>query len=165
METRFCSNCRTELPAKADACPACGVFAGDVFDERSLRPRTRRGFLLTLIVVIAAVAAFTFWPKREAPAPAKSTTPAPKTRVVADRPGGARRATGATINEAEAIRLLRSHLSSTTTISNPCLVVMSHGPSKGDYFFTAYNRCENIRIGRWRVDGKSGAVALAKASG
>ena len=164
METRFCSNCRAELPANADTCPTCGVYAGDVFDERSLRPRTRRAFFLALIVVSAAVGAFIAWPKREYSPVAKPTAP-PKTRVVADRPGGARRAAGATINEAEAIRLLRSHLASTTTINNPCLVVMSHGPSKGDYYFTAYNRCDNIRIGRWRVDGKSGAVALAKASG
>lgn len=162
---RFCSNCRAELAPKDDACPTCGVFAGDVFDERSLRPRTRRSFFLALIVVIATVAALIAWPKRESAKLAeKSAPPPPETRVVGDRPGGARRASGATINEAEAIRLLRRHLASTTTITSSCLVVMSHGPGQGDYVFTAYNRCENVRIGRWRVDGKSGAVALAKAS-
>ncbi|MFL6244914.1 MAG: hypothetical protein ACJ74H_02735, partial [Thermoanaerobaculia bacterium] len=166
MEQRFCSNCRAELGPKDDACPACGVFAGDVFDERSLRPRTRRVFLLVFIVVIALAAAWFLIPtrflKRE-PAPAAKPAP-PSTRVVHDRPGGARRAAGASINEAEAIRLLRGHLASTMTINSSCLVVMSHGPSKGDYYFTAYNRCDNVRIGRWRVDGKSGAVELAKAS-
>jgi hypothetical protein len=167
MSERFCSNCRAELPAKAEACPACGVFAGDVFDERSLRPRTRRGFFIALFVVIAAVAAMTAWlamPRRESAATPANANPAKplSTRVVHDRPGGARRAAGANLTEAEAIRLLRSHLASTTSIVNPCLVVMSHGPRKGDYFFTAYNRCENTRIGRWRVDGKTGDVTLAK---
>ena len=128
METRFCSNCRAELPPKADACPACGVFAGDLFDERSLRPRTRRAFLIALVVIVAAVAALLIWPntpelvqnawqkRSEPPKPA----PVPqRTRVVNDRPGGARRAAGATINEAEAIRLLRSHLASTRTSPAP----------------------------------------------
>ena len=83
--------------------------------------------------------------------------------MVGDRPGkAARRAAGASLNEAEAIRLLRRHFSTTTNIANQCLVVMSNGPSKGDYFFTAFNRCDSIRLGRWQVDGKSGAVALAK---
>jgi hypothetical protein len=167
MNDRYCSNCRAELPPKVDACPACGVFAGDVFDERSLRPRTRWGFLVAFLVIAALAAAWFFIPnrpeiswQREPVKPAKPAPPA--TRVVKDRPGDARRAPGATVNEAEAIRLLRRHLASTTDITNGCLVVMSHGARDGAYFLTAYNRCEKIRIGRWRVDGKSGAVALAK---
>jgi hypothetical protein len=170
VNERYCSNCRAELGPKDDACPACGVFAGDLFDERSLRPRTRRAFLLALIAIVALAAAWFFIPnrpdipwQRERAKAAKAAPP--RTRVVTDRPGGARRAAGATINEAEATRLLRSHLASTTDIANACVVVMSHGPSKGSYFFTAYNRCDNVRIGRWRVDGKSGEVALAKTSG
>jgi hypothetical protein len=169
VKERYCSNCRAELAPKVDACPACGVFAGDVFDERSLRPRTRRAFLFALMVVIALVAAWFFIPNRpeipwqREPAPAAKPEP-PATRVVKDRPGGARHTAGATINEAEAIRLLRRHLAMTTSIANRCMVIMSHAPSKGDYYFTAYNRCETVRIGRWRVDGKTGAVALAKAS-
>jgi hypothetical protein len=167
MNDRYCSNCRAELPPKVDACPACGVFAGDVFDERSLRPRTRWGFLVAFLVIAALGAAWYFMPnkpdipwQREEAKPARPAPPA--TRVVKDRPGDERRAAGATVNEAEAIRLLRRHLASTTDIANPCLVVMSQGPRDGDYFFIAYNRCEKTRIGRWRVDGKSSAVTLAK---
>lgn len=165
MAERYCSNCRAELPEKTDACPECGVYAGDVFDERSLRPRTRRRFFVALIVAIAAVAAVSAYlsmPKPDPP-PVAKREPA-QTRVVGDRPGGARRATGARITEAEAIRLLRSHIASTTSVTNDCLVVMSHGPSKGAYLLTAYNRCDNIRLGRWRVDGKTGNVAPAKSS-
>jgi hypothetical protein len=99
-------------------------------------------------------------PWKKEPPPVKAEPIA--VRVVHDRPGGARRASGAKINEAEAMRLLRRHLATTVSIPIACLAVMSHGPSKGDYFFTALNRCDSIRLGRWRVDGKSGAVALAK---
>jgi hypothetical protein len=169
-ETRYCSNCRAELPRDVDACPECGVYAGDLFDERSLRPRTRGGFAIALIAAVVLAAGTAAWlsmpePPRlpwqkSEPAPVKRTPP--DVRVVGDRPGSARRAAGAKINEAEAIRLVRRHLVTTTNIANPCLVVMSNGPRKGDYYCTAFNRCDSLRMGQFRVDGKTGAVALAK---
>lgn len=171
-DARYCSNCRAELARDVDACPACGVYAGDLFDERSLKPRTRRGFWLALIGVIVLTGGMTAWlsqqetlpqmpwQKKATPAPVKRTPP--ELRVVGDRPGTARRAAGAKINEAEATRVLRRHLVSTTNIANPCLVVMSNGPRKGDYFFTAFNRCDSIRMGKFRVDGKSGTVTLSR---
>ncbi|MDP9192736.1 MAG: zinc ribbon domain-containing protein [Acidobacteriota bacterium] len=169
-DARYCSNCRAELPRDADSCPACGVYAGDLFDERSLRPRTRRGFAVALIVVIALAVATAVWltlpePPRlpfQKSEPARVKQTPPDVRVVGDRPGRARRAAGAKINEAEAIRLVRRHLVATTTIANACLVVMSNGPRKSDYYFTAFNRCDSLRMGQFRVDGKTGAVALAK---
>jgi hypothetical protein len=168
---RYCSNCRAELTENVDACPECGVYAGDLFDERSLRPRTRRGFAIALVVAVLVAAGTAFlltmpeppklpWEKKE-PTVVKRTPP--EVRVVGDRPGSAaRRAAGAKINEAEAIRLVRRHLVSTTNIANPCLVVMSNGPRSGDYYFTAFNRCDSTRMGRFRVDGKTSAVSLAK---
>jgi hypothetical protein len=169
-DARYCSNCRAELPRDVDSCPECGVYAGDLFDERSLRPRTRRGFAIALIVAIALAVATAVWlsmpepPKlpfqKSEPARVKQTPP--DVRVVGDRPGNARRAAGAKINEAEAIRLVRRHVVTTTNIANPCLVVMSNGPRKSDYYVTAFNRCDSLRMGQFRVDGKTGAVALAK---
>jgi hypothetical protein len=170
-ETRYCSNCRAELPRDVDSCAECGVYAGDLFDERSKRPRTRRGFWLVLVAVIALTAGMTAWLstqkalpqmpwQKSEPPPVKNTPP--ETRVVGDRPGHTRRAARAQINEAEAIRLVRRHLVTTTNIANPCLVVMSNGPKAGHYFCTAFNRCDSLRMGKFRVDGKTGAVALAK---
>jgi hypothetical protein len=170
-DTRYCSNCRAELPADADSCPECGVYAGDLFDERSLRPRTRRGFAYAFIAALIVAGGTTAWlsmsdpPKLpwEKKEPVRVQRTPPQVRVVGDRPGkAARHAAGARVNEAEAIRLLRRHFSTTTNIANQCLAIMSNGPSKGDYFFTVFNRCDSIRLGRWQVDGKSGDVALAK---
>jgi hypothetical protein len=160
-EPRYCSYCRAELPAKADACPECGVYAGDLFDERSLRPRTRMTFVLALLAVIAVVVAFLIW-QQKTPVAEKKEAPPMSTRVVGDRPGGARRAARAAINEAEATRILRRHLVATTSITSACIVLMSHGPQQGAWIFSAFNRCERTRIGRWRVDGKSGEASLAK---
>ncbi|HEX6639484.1 MAG TPA: hypothetical protein VF215_00150 [Thermoanaerobaculia bacterium] len=162
-EPRYCSNCRAGLPEKADACPECGVYAGDLFDERSLRPRTRMTFVLALLGVIAVVAAFLIWQQKKPADPAKEvTSPPPSVRVVGDRPGSTRRAARAAINEAEATRILRRHLVATTSIASACLAIMSHGPQRGAYVFSAFNRCERTRIGRWRVDAKTGEASLAK---
>jgi hypothetical protein len=78
-------------------------------------------------------------------------------RVVSDRPGGARKAAGATVNEAEAIRLLRRHLVAAGTKSE-CIAISSQGSAGNSYRFTAYDGCAQVRMGRWTVDGRSGAV-------
>lgn len=86
-----------------------------------------------------------------------STTvrPAKPIHVVHDRPGGARSGAGATITEPEAILRLRRSLG----LTPDCIAILSHGFRDGGYDLTAVNRCDGTRLGRWRVDGKSGAVS------
>src|SRR5687768_14995325 len=60
-DPRFCTNCRAELPAKADACPVCGVFAGELYDERMHRPRTRFAMFATLLILALAAAGAAIW--------------------------------------------------------------------------------------------------------
>ncbi len=76
-------------------------------------------------------------------------------RVVHDRPGGARTGAGATISEPEAILRLRRSLN----LPQNCIAILSHGFHGGAYDLMAVNRCEGTRLGRWYVDGKSGAVS------
>jgi hypothetical protein len=155
-DTRFCTNCREEIPPRDETCPACGLFAGDVFDGRM--PRSpRRGRWVIGFVLFALVVAGLGWLILERRArPAELTEPAP-IRVVSDRPGGTRRAAGAAINEAEAIRILRRHFVS-TGIASECIAMSSQGFRQGNYHLTAINRCEETRLGRWTVDGKTEEV-------
>jgi hypothetical protein len=165
MTERYCSNCRAELSAKATACPACGVFAGDVYDGRKPRPPKRPSGVLFFILVVAILGGAAWWlyqQQLQADAPTVVTPPLPSAHVVADRPGGARRAPGAIISEAEAIRILRRYLVETLKISDACLAVMSANPGQGSYLLTAINGCEHTRLGRWRVDARTSAVARAK---
>lgn len=163
-DDRYCSNCRAELPPNADSCPECGVYAGDVFDGRIRREKkpSSWGFWTFVLLLAIGAAAYAVWmnvrPERQAPREV-----APETRVVKDRPGGARKAKGASVNEAEAIRLLRRHLVETKNINNDCLALLSAGNRKGGYVFNVYDRCGDVRLGRWRVDGKSGAVSAASS--
>ena len=83
-------------------------------------------------------------------------------RVVKDRPGGARRAEGAAISEPEAMLLLRR---SFTTVKSDCLAILGHGYRDGAYEMTVMNRCEQTRLGRWRVDGRTKAVSPAAPGG
>ena len=157
---RYCSNCRAALPDDVESCPACGVFAGDLYDERVHRPKTRFApFLLLFLIALGAAGAAYWWNTRGAPpAPWKKEAPpveAPSTRVVRDRPGG-------NVNEVEAIRIVRRHLVSTTGTKTDCIAILGHGMQKGGYVVTAVNRCENIRLGKWRVDQKSGEVTRAR---
>ena len=157
MEERFCSNCRAEVPPKAGTCPACGVFAGEVFDGTLPRKRSR-GILWFVAVLVLGAAAFAAW--KFLPALRGDSTPSrpPEVRVVGDRPGGARRGSGAKLSEAEAIRLLRRHIVTANEIGADCVVTMSGGFDKGAYVLTAVDRCGHTRLGRYRVDGKTGAV-------
>jgi predicted nucleic acid-binding Zn ribbon protein len=157
-DERYCSNCRAALPEDADSCPECGVYAGDLYDERMHRPKTRFApFLFLLVLALAAAGAAVWWNTRgtvpwQKPAPAPAV---PSTRVVRDRPGG-------NVNEAEAIRLVRRHLVATAGIKTDCVALLGHGFTGGGYVVTANNRCENTRLGKWRVNVKTGEVTRAR---
>ena len=161
---RLCSNCRAVLPDDADSCPECGVYAGDLYDERVHRPKTRFGlFALLLALALGAGGAAVWWNARQGLPDTKAKTgEAPSVRVVGDRPGGARRAPGAVVNEAEAIRLVRRHLVETRGLRADCIAILGQGSRDGAYVVNAHDRCESTRLGRWRVDGKSGAVTPAR---
>jgi hypothetical protein len=80
--------------------------------------------------------------------------------VVGDRPGGARRAPGAAINEPEAVKTLRHYFASQEhPIKSECIAVISKGFRDGHYTFDVVNSCERSRLGRWRINAKSGAVS------
>lgn len=160
MTERFCSNCRAELPDKADACPECGVFAGDLFDGKMPREKTPSnwGFWAAMLLLASIAAGYAVWMNRRPEKPVRKEKP-PEVRVVGDRPGGARRAPGAKVTEAEAVRLLRRHFVATRNIKNECLVTMSAGGEK--YVFNVFDRCADVRLGRWKVDAKTGDVKAA----
>jgi hypothetical protein len=163
-EDRFCSNCRAELPEEADSCSECGVYAGDLYDERVHRPKTRFALFATLLALAVIAGGAAVWWNAQDALPQKKKAPAetPSVRVVGDRPGGARRAPGAVVNEAEAIRLVRRHLVETKDIKTDCVAILGQGFRNGTYTVNAHDRCASVRLGRWRVNGKTGAVAPAR---
>ncbi len=93
--------------------------------------------------------------------PTELTTPRP-VAVVTDRPGGSRRAAGAVVNEAEAIRLVRRHLVA-KGIRNECIAISSQGVRGKEYRLTAVDSCEQTRLGRFVVDGRTQGVRSAGA--
>lgn len=158
-ESRYCTNCRAELPRGADSCPACGVFAGDVFDGTWPPRRTRTGLWLTLLAVALLLAGAAAWLARNGVR--EETTPAPElpsTKVVAGRPGGSRLAAGAKVTEAQAVRLLRRRLVESKKIRNDCIALLGVRGGAA-YTFIAHDRCAGVRLGRWRVDPRSGEAS------
>lgn len=162
-ETRYCMNCRAELPPRATVCPSCDVYAGDVYDGRApahvRARRRRRAFLsIALLFIAGGTAALLYWrpelierfvPQKYRPPVVDTSTPV---RVVGDRPGGARRGSGASITEPEAIlRLRRALVTSSQPTKTECLAITSQGFRQGAYNLTAFDTCEGTRLGQWRV--------------
>ena len=146
--TRFCSNCRAELPAGVDTCPACGVYAGDVFDGKMPKQKRSNAWVFVVLLIAAAGAGgWWFWYTRYGQFPKPDTGPI---RVVGDRPGG-------NVGEAKAVLTLRHHLALQT--KSECLALVSRGFTNGYYTFDAVDSCHGSKLGRWRVEAKSGAVS------
>ncbi len=157
-DERYCRNCRTLIPRGANTCPACGVYAGDVFNGKiSKQRRKSSGAWIVLLVLIAAGAA-AYWYRTQRPKiPRADTGPV---RVVGDRPGGALRAPGAAINEPEAMMTLRHYFAKQESpVKSECIAVMSKGYRGDQYLFEVVNSCKHARMGRWKVNGKTKAVS------
>lgn len=156
-EERYCSNCRAAIPPKESVCPACGVYAGDLYDARVHRPRTRFTLFGTLLVLaLAGGGAAIWWNTRTAlPERGIPKSEAPRTRVVRDRPGG-------NVGQAEAIRLARRHLVATLGVKSECVAILGRGFRGGGYVVSAHDRCSDTRMGQWRVDARSGEVSRAR---
>jgi hypothetical protein len=151
---RYCSNCRTQIPSGTNTCPACGVYAGDVFDGKvpKQRRKSSRASIVILVLIAAGAAAYWYWLQRPR-LPRADTGPV---RVVGDRPGGARRAPGAAINEPEAVKTLRHYFAAQEhPIKSECLAVISKGFLDGNYTFDAVDSCDRTRLGRWKVNAKT----------
>ncbi|HEX7809591.1 MAG TPA: zinc ribbon domain-containing protein [Thermoanaerobaculia bacterium] len=156
---RYCSNCRAELPDKATNCPECGVYAGDLFDGKFKREkRPVSAGLLALLFLAMIGAGYAVWMNRFRKEPEVPKPDAPPTRVVKDRPGRVQRGRNAKVTEAEAIRILIAHLVETRGLKKECVVVMSNGYRDDTYRLTAFNHCEQTRLGKWQVTGRTGEV-------
>jgi hypothetical protein len=161
-EERYCATCREVLPAGAAWCEKCGADVGQVFDGKMPRRKSssRARILALLVVVAAAVAVFLYRDDVRIPnilrsSPKFDTGPV---RVVGQRPGGTHRAPGAKLSQPEAIRTLREYLVAHNDIKSECLAVAARGFSKGAYTLDAVDSCHTTKLGRWRVDGRTGEV-------
>gem|GEM_PF-2363805 len=147
-DERFCSNCRAELPKGTAVCPACGVYAGDVFDGRLPRPKRPYGtFIIAILGVIAIFALaslFVHWPSYVPSKPLQSHTIAPRAKSL---PG-----------EAGAMLAIRQRLVS-DQVPNECLALMSKGVHDGAYVIRAVDRCRHQQLGDWKVDAKSHEIS------
>jgi hypothetical protein len=142
-EERYCTNCRALIPERESVCPACGVFAGDVFDGNF--PKRKRSYAWILTVVVIALAGAGFWyavKSTEAP-------PAPRKRVpfVAKAPK----------NEREAIDAVRRYLNSTGA-KNECVALIGKGSADASYFVNAVDHCAHKPLGQYVVAAKNGKV-------
>ena len=158
---RSCENCGARVPAGATSCPDCGVYAGDYVDGAVVQPRKPRyRFWISTLIVVVILAALSFLLLKREIVSSNDVHLVYRqpVRVVHDRPGGAHRAKGAQISEAEATMLLRRHF---VNIKSECVAILSDGYRDGGYMMNVVNGCDHTRLGRWRVDGQTKAVTPA----
>jgi hypothetical protein len=131
----------------------------EIFDGRIRRPERRRRSPVPWIAALLLAAAAGLWFVREdLPIPGRSSIRMGPAKVVRQRPGGSRKASGATLNEPEAVMALRRHFIA-GGIKSECIATVSRGSQSGAYAFDVIDRCQERRLGRWRVDGTTGAVS------
>jgi len=141
MEERYCTECRAAIPEGESVCPACGVYAGDVFDGKLPRKRRAWGWVGWIGVLVAVgIAALFFWPE-----------PSQRTYTVK------RIAPHAIKDQRDAMRTLRQFLT-TSERDEKCVALISKGKSGADYVIAAVDRCKHAQLGTFVVEGKSGAV-------
>jgi hypothetical protein len=58
---------------------------------------------------------------------------------------------------------VRRHVVATLGLKSECVALMGGGFRQRDYVVTAFDSCSATRLGKWRVDGKTGAVARDRA--
>lgn len=135
------------------------MYAGDLFDGKIRREKKPVSALLLALLLLAVIAAgYAVWMNRFRREPEVPRPQAPPVRVVKDRPGGAHRAGNAKLTEAEAMRILVAHLVETRGVKTECVVVLSNGYRDDTYRLTAFNHCDQTRLGKWQVSGRTGKV-------
>ena len=128
-----CTNCGARIPRDAGTCPECGVFARVLKPSRP--PRRIWPWIVLVVLVAVGVGVTQFVLMRPE---------APKSR---SKPVAAR------VDERQAILRLQQ------SFEKPeCVAILSKGMHDGAYDFVAVNRCDGTKLGRWRVDQKTGAV-------
>jgi hypothetical protein len=136
-------------------CEACGADAS-VAKRTDRKPRTWWPWIV-VVLIAAAVGAWMYAP-HPTELPRTDTGPV---RVVKQRPGGSAKGSGAALTQPEATVTLRRHF--TARAENPikgsCLAIASRGFADGAYAFDVFDSCAKSRLGRWKVDGKTGAVS------
>lgn len=139
MEERFCSECRAAIPKGESVCPACGVFAGDVFDGRLPRKR-RAGWVWVAGVFVVAGLAGWMWLGYEPP---KKTHLVYRVKLP--------------LSERDAMQTLRRFLT-TSERDVQCVALIGKGRSGDDYLISAVDRCKHAQLGQFAVDAKTAAV-------
>lgn len=132
------------------------MFAGDVFDGRIPGRRWRWVRRTVLIAMLAGAGTLWFVLKDRDLTPLLRSGARGEARPKA-RPVTPLR-TGRVTTHAQAVRALRRHLIATKGIANDCLVMKSEGLTEGVWVITVLDRCESLRLGRFRVDAATGRV-------
>jgi len=138
MEERYCTECRAAIPKGESVCPACGVYAGDVFDGKLPKQRRRWPWAVAIVAAIIALAWFIPVEDRR-----------PRLSIVPKK---------SVTSEHDAMIALRQFL---TTSERPsqCVALIAKAHSGNAYVISAVDRCKHTQLGQFAVDSKGNVTA------
>jgi predicted nucleic acid-binding Zn ribbon protein len=141
MEERYCTECRAAIPEGERVCPACGVYAGDVFDGKLPRQRRSRAWWWLALIVVAAAAAWMFapWPRETKPR-----------RLLVVRPHVVK-------DQHDAMTTLR-HFLTTSERGERCVALIAKEHDGDKYVIAAVDSCKHVKLGTFAVDAKTAKV-------
>jgi predicted nucleic acid-binding Zn ribbon protein len=142
MDERYCTECRAAIPKGESVCPACGVYAGDVFDGKLPKQRRLRAWWWLALIVIAAAGAWMFapWPLETRP-PRK--LPIVRPHVIKD--------------QRDAMTTLR-HFLTTSERNERCVALIAKEHDGAKYVIAAVDSCKHLKLGTFAVDAKTATV-------
>jgi predicted nucleic acid-binding Zn ribbon protein len=142
MEERYCTECRAAIPEGVSVCPACGVYAGDVFDGKLPKQRRSRAWWWLALIVVAAAAAWMFapWPNETHP---RRKPPVVRPHVIKD--------------QRDAMTTLR-HFLTTSERDERCVALIAKEQGRDKYLIAAVDSCKHVKLGTFAVDVKTAKV-------
>lgn len=138
MEERYCTECRALIPEKETVCPACGVFAGDIFDGKLPRKKRSHAWWIIPLLLLGGVIAFLVMKESDVIAPKRATsTQQRKLRFP--------------LSQTDAMTALRRFLT-TPERSERCVALIAKHSEATTYIITAVDSCKHVKLGDFAVD-------------
>jgi hypothetical protein len=143
MEERYCTECRALIPEKETVCPACGVFAGDVFDGKLPRKKRSHAWWVVPLLMLGALVAFILMREPVHVIPANRVHLVRRLRLP--------------LSQTDAMTALRSFLT-TSDRSERCVALIAKRKTGDQYVIAAVDSCKHVKLGDFAVDAKNAHI-------
>lgn len=143
MDERYCTECRALIPEKESVCPACGVFAGDIFDGKLPHKKRSHAWWIIPLLLLGGVIAFVVMKETDVITPRRTHLIERKLHFP--------------LSQADAMTALRRFLT-TSERSERCVALIAKPSEATTYIITAVDSCKHVKLGEFAVDKRTAHI-------